>query len=192
MAAKDDDDILVAQFKAGDQNAFSKIMEKYHTRMFSYVKRRYINTNEDVQDIVQDIFIKVLKALPDWEPRASFQTWLYTIAKNRCIDHFRAQSRRTTYSLDDDEEKIEQPLATGLRSNPEKMAREKEIGRYIRDALTQLSPKQRDVFVLYHYEDLQIKEIAKVLGISEGTVKVHHHRAMKKLRNILGSVKDKL
>lgn len=191
MAAEEDDDILVAQFKAGDRNAFGKIMEKYHARMFSYVKR-YVNINEDIQDIVQDIFIKVFKALPNWEPRASFQTWLYTIAKNRCIDHFRAHSRRTTYSLDDEEEQIERPIATGLRSNPERVAREKEIGRYIRDALVQLSPKQRDVFILYHYEDLQIKEIAEVLGISEGTVKVHHHRAMNKLKDILGPVKDKL
>jgi len=188
---EEDDNILVAQFKAGAQNAFSKIMEKYNARIFSYA-RRYINNNEDAQDITQDIFIKVFKALPNWEPKATFQTWLYTIARNRCIDHFRARSRRTTYSLDDDDEQIDMPVATSLRSNPERMAREREIGRYIRNALTQLSPKQRDVFILYHYEGLQIKDIAKVLGISEGTVKVHHHRAMKKLNEILGPLKDKL
>ncbi len=187
---KIDDKILVAQFKVGDQNAFSKIMKKYNVRIFSYVRYK-VKNYEDAKDITQDIFVKVFKALPNWEPKATFQTWLYTIARNRCIDHFRARSRRTTYSLDDDEQ-IDIPVATGIRSNPEKIAREGEIGMYIRNALSQLSPKQRDVFTLYHYEGLQIKDIAEVLGISEGTVKVHHHRAMKKLKEILEPVRDKL
>ena len=190
MAAKDDDDILVAQFKAGDQNAFSKILEKYNPRIFRYVKRN-VKNDEDARDITQDIFIKVFKALSNWEPRAAFQTWMYTVARNRCIDHFRAHSRRTTYSLGDDDEQFD-IVATNLRSNPEKMAREGEIGMYIRDALAKLSAKQRDVFILYHYEGLRIKDIAEALGISEGTVKVHHHRAMKKLQDILSSIRDKL
>jgi len=190
LPSKIDDNILVAQFQAGAQNAFSKIMEKYNARIFSYVRHK-VRNYEDAKDITQDIFVKVFKALPNWQPKATFQTWLYTIARNRCIDHFRARSKRTTYSLDDDEQ-VDIPVDTNLRSNPEKMAREGEIGMYIRDALDQLSPKQRDVFILYHYEGLQIKDIGKVLGISEGTVKVHHHRAMKKLKEILSPLRDKL
>lgn len=187
----EDDDILVAQFKAGEQEAFIKLMNKYSASIFYYAKRM-VKNYEDAEEINQDIFVRVFKALPSWEPRASFKTWLYRIAYNRCIDQLRAQSRRRTYSLDDDDEQIDIPVATGIYSNPERVAQQREIGKHIENALSQLSSQQRDVFTLYHYGELQIKEIAEVLGIAEGTVKTHHHRAMRNLRKILGPLRDKL
>lgn len=186
----EDDNILAAQFKSGDQSAFSQLMNKYSASMFYYAKSM-VRNYEDAEDITQDIFVRVFKALPSWEPRASFKTWLYRIAYNRCIDYLRAQSRRRTHSLDDDEQ-ADKYVDTGLHSNPERMARQREIRKHIENALSQLSQQQRDVFILYHDGELQIKEIAEVLGIAEGTVKTHHFRAMRNLRKILGPLRDKL
>ncbi|MBM3239914.1 RNA polymerase sigma factor [Candidatus Poribacteria bacterium] len=185
-----EDEILIAQFKDGDQNAFSTLMTKYKSLLFSYVRRK-VGDNDDAEDITQEVFVKVYRALPNWQPRASFQTWLYTIARNRCTDYHRARTRRQFQSLDDDEEFTLTPPATDIYSDPEKMAEESELGRIISEAIEQLSPKQKEVFRLHHYQGLQIKEIAETLGMADGSVKVHHHRAMKKLKKILAPLRDK-
>ena len=83
------------------------------------------------------------------------------------------------------------PPATDIYSDPERMAEEHELGQIIKEAVEELSPKQREVFILYHYHGLQIKEIAETLGMADGSVKVHHHRAMKKLRKLLAPLKEK-
>ncbi|HIE27071.1 TPA: RNA polymerase sigma factor [Candidatus Poribacteria bacterium] len=185
-----EDEIIIAQFREGDQDAFSNLMKKYKSLIFSYVRRK-VGNDDDADDITQEVFVKVYKALPNWQPRASFQTWLYTIARNRCIDYHRAKARRQFHSLDDDEEYMPVPPATDIYSDPEKMAEENELGRIISEAIKQLSPKQKEVFILHHYQGLQIKEIAAALGMADGSVKVHHHRAMKKLKNILAPLREK-
>lgn len=91
-----EDEILIDQFRNGDQDAFSKLMQKYQTPIFDYVRRK-VGNDDDANDITQEVFVKVHRALPDWQPRASFQTWLYTLARNRCTDYHRdrARNRRT-------------------------------------------------------------------------------------------------
>ncbi len=185
-----EDEILITKFKEGDQDAFSKLMGKYKTFIFSYVRRK-TSSDDDADDITQEVFVNVYKALPKWQPRASFKTWLYTIARNRCIDYHRARARRRFHYIDDDEEFTPILQATDIYSNPEKMAEESELRRIISEAIEQLSPKQKEVFILYRYQGLQIKEIAETLGIAEGSVKVHHHRAMKKLKIILAPLREK-
>ncbi len=185
-----EDEVLIAKFKTGDERAFSQLMQKYKSKIISYVRRK-VGTHEDAYDITQEVFVKVYRALPKWEPRASFQTWLFTITRNRCTDYHRAQARRRFHSLDNEEESISMPTATDIYSDPERMAEEHELGQIIKDAIEELSPKQKEVFILYHYHGLQIKEIAETLGMADGSVKVHHHRAMKKLRKLLAPLKEK-
>jgi RNA polymerase sigma-70 factor (ECF subfamily) len=95
-----EDEILIAQFKAGDQNAFSTLMTKYKSLIFSYVRRK-VGDNDDANDITQEVFVEVYRALPNWQPRASFQTWLYTIARNRCTDYHRAKVQSQFHSIDE-------------------------------------------------------------------------------------------
>lgn len=186
MATEEDKDLaIIEQFQDGDLSAFDELMERYKKRMFSYVYKSVKNW-DDTDDLVQEIFIKVFKALPRWEPRAKFSTWIYTIAHHICIDYHRAKSRkRPSYSIDNEDIIYGTPSTDDVYSDPEKVAVEKETGKMIRDALEQLSKRQKEVFVLYHYEGLKIREIAEVLEIAVGTVKIHQHRAMKKLREIL-------
>jgi len=191
MATEDDKDLaIVERFQSGDSSAFDDLMRKYKGKILTYVHRSVRNW-EDTDDLAQEIFIKVFQALPRWEPRAKFSTWLYKIAHNVCVDYHRAKSRNvSSYSIDDEEIIYGMPSADDIYSDPETAVIEKETGKMIQEALEQLSDRQRTVFVLYHYEGLKIKEIAEVLGLAEGTVKIHQHRAMEKLRELLKPLRD--
>ena len=179
-----EDEMLVAQFQAGRHYAFDELMKRYKHKINAYLLRS-VRNYEDAEELTIEVFFKAYRALDSWQPQARFSTWLYKIAHNLSIDHHRARSRRRTYSLDDDELAIEDPVASDLGSNPVWQLEEKDRNCLIRAAVDQLSPNQKTVFMLHRYEGLQINEITEVLGMAEGTVKVHLHRAMKKLQILL-------
>ena len=233
-----EDEMLVAQFQAGRLDAFDDLMKRYKGQIYAYLLRS-VKNYEDAEELTIEVFFKVYRALDTWKPQARFSTWLYKIAHNLSIDFHRAKSRRHTYSLDDEEfsvdeptavdlwsnpeweleekdrhrvireaidqlspkqkavfmlnryqglqikEIVDEPTAVDLWSNPEWELEEKDRHRVIREAIDQLSPKQKAVFMLNRYQGLQIKEITEVLGIAEGTVKIHLHRAVRKLQTLL-------
>ncbi|RKU13666.1 hypothetical protein C6502_04705 [Candidatus Poribacteria bacterium] len=179
-----EDEILVAQFQAGRPDAFDDLMKRYKGQIYAYLLRS-VKNYEDAEELTIEVFFKAYRALDTWKPQARFSTWLYKIAHNLSIDFHRAKSRRQTYSLDDEEFVLEEPTAVDLWSNPEWDIEEKDRHRVIREAIDQLSPKQKEVFMLNRYQGLQIKEITEVLGMAEGTVKIHLHRAVKKLQTLL-------
>ena len=179
-----EDEILVAQFQAGRPDAFDDLMKRYKGQIYAYLLRS-VKNYEDAEELTIEVFFKAYRALDTWKPQARFSTWLYKIAHNLSIDFHRAKSRRHTYSLDDDEFVLEEPTAADMWSNPEWEIEEKDRHRVIREAIDQLSPKQKEVFMLNRYQGLQIKEITEVLGMAEGTVKIHLHRAVKKLQTLL-------
>ena len=179
-----EDEMLVAQFQAGRPDAFDDLMKRYKGQIYAYLLRS-VKNYEDAEELTIEVFFKAYRALGTWKPQARFSTWLYKIAHNLSIDFHRAKSRRQTYSLDDEEFAIDEPTAADLWSNPEWEIEEKDRHRVIREAIDQLSPKQKAVFMLNRYQGLQIKEITEVLGMAEGTVKIHLHRAVKKLQTLL-------
>ena len=179
-----DDEMLVAQFKSGSQKAFDELMKRYERRIFGYLLRS-VRNYEDAEELTLEVFFKAYRALNSWEPKAKFSTWLYTIASNLSIDYHRSKSRKPVFMLEDEDVIEKRLVATDISSNPEKYLEDKERGRIIREAVDELSSKQKAVFMLTRYEGLQIKEVAETLGIAEGTVKIHLHRAMKKLQTIL-------
>ena len=179
-----EDEILVAQFQAGRPDAFDDLMKRYKGQIYAYLLRS-VKNYEDAEELTIEVFFKAYRALDNWKPQARFSTWLYKIAHNLSIDFHRAKSRRQTYSLDDEEFALDEPTAVDMWSNPEWEIEEKDRHRVIREAIDQLSPKQKEVFLLNRYQGLQIKEITEVLGMAEGTVKIHLHRAVKKLQTLL-------
>ena len=179
-----EDEMLVAQFQAGRPDAFDDLMKRYKGRIYAYLLRS-VKNYEDAEELTIEVFFKAYRALDTWKPQARFSTWLYKIAHNLSIDFHRAKSRRQTYSLDDEDFSIDEPTAVDLWSNPEWEIEEKDRHRVIREAIDQLSPKQKAVFILNRYQGLQIKEITEVLGMAEGTVKIHLHRAVRKLQTLL-------
>ncbi len=179
-----DDEMLVAQFKSGSQRAFDELMKRYQRKIFGYLLRS-VRNYEDAEELTLEVFFKAYRALGSWEPKAKFSTWLYTIASNLSIDYHRAKARQPVYILEDEEAIETKLVATDISSNPEKQLEDKERGRLIREAVDELSAKQKTVFMLARYEGMQIKEVAETLGMAEGTVKIHLHRAIKKLQTLL-------
>ncbi len=185
-----DDEMLVAQFQSGRQNAFDELMHRYKTKIFSYI-RRSVRNYEDAEDITIEVFVKAYRALDTWKPKAKFSTWLYKIASNLTIDYHRAQARNPVHPVEESEIPEANLVATDLSSDPVKQLEEEERGRIIRGAIDQLSPKQKAVFILNRYEGLSIKEVAETLGMAEGTVKIHLHRAVKRLQTLLRPLWEK-
>ena len=179
-----DDEMLVAQFKSGSQKAFDELMKRYQRKIFGYLLRS-VRNYEDAEELTLEVFFKAYRALGSWEPKAKFSTWLYTIASNLSIDYHRSKARQPVYILEDEEIIETKLVATDISSNPEKQLEDKERGRLIREAVDELSAKQKTVFMLARYEGMQIKEVAETLGMAEGTVKIHLHRAIKKLQTLL-------
>lgn len=179
-----DDELLVAQFKSGSQKAFDDLMKRYEQKIFGYLLRS-VRNYEDAEELTLEVFFKAYRALNKWEPKAKFSTWLYTIASNLAIDYHRSKSRQPIYMYEDEEVIETRLVANDISSNPEKNIEDKERGHLIRKAVDELSSKQKAVFMLSRYEGLQIKEVAETLGMAEGTVKIHLHRAMKKLQTLL-------
>ena len=179
-----EDEILVTKLQLGDQDAFDELMRRYKHRIYAYILRS-VKNYEDAEELTIEVFFKVYRALHKWKPQAKFSTWLYKIAYNVSIDHHRAKKRHIIHSLDNNLLSIDEPTAKDLGSDPEKLIVEKDRHRVINQAVDHLSQNQKKVFLMNRYDGLQIKEIAEILGIAEGTVKIHLHRAIKKLRVLL-------
>ena len=179
-----EDEILITKFQLGDQDAFDELMRRYKHRIYAYILRS-VKNYEDAEELTVEVFFKAYRALDKWKPQAKFSTWLYKIAYNVSIDHHRSKKRQIVHSLDNDQLPIDEPMAKDLGSDPEKLIVEKDRHRVINQAVNYLSRNQKNVFLMNRYDGLQIKEISEVLGIAEGTVKIHLHRAIKKLRVLL-------
>ncbi|HHW14083.1 MAG TPA: sigma-70 family RNA polymerase sigma factor [Firmicutes bacterium] len=169
---------------AQDRDArFEQIVRTYGGRVRALVHRM---VGSDADDLVQDIFLQVYRALPEFRGDASVATWLYRIATNRCLDHLR-RHRRTqarVISLDERTQESAPDLAAAAAS-PEATTEARDLSREVRRCLLALPVELRTVVVLRDLEGLEYREIAAVLGLPLGTVQSRLHRA----RNLL---KEKL
>jgi RNA polymerase sigma-70 factor (ECF subfamily) len=181
-----DDEKLIERVKSGDLSAFDELMERYNKRIY-YLALKMTHSHEDAEDISQEVFARVFKALPKWKPKASFYTWLRTVTVNLCIDHHRARVRRQTQPLENKDGFTIEPTVD-LSNNPLKSAESEELMQKILEAAQKLSPRQRKAFTLFHYGGLSLKEVAEIMGCAVGTIKAHLNRATSKMRVLLEDV----
>ena len=184
-SVKDADHFLVEQFQSGDQGAFDVLVERHYKRVYDYAYY-FTHSVEDAYDITQDVFYRAFRSLHRFKGNSSFFTWVYRIATNACIDHRRR--RRTYQNIELTEAVIHQEDVRTLRTPerlPDENAYNSEIGVQIKEAVRQLPEKQRQVFVLRHFEGLALQEIADILGRGLGTVKAHLFHATRKMRHFL-------
>jgi RNA polymerase sigma-70 factor (ECF subfamily) len=181
---------LVRAFQAGETGAFDVLVESFFAKAYS-LAYQWTQNREDALDVCQDAFVRLYRALANWSARASIFTWLYRVIVNRAIDFKRKRARRKTVSadaaargLDDEERGLPEPQASGL-ANPERLATSRELEGRIRQAVLGLPPKQQQVFVLRHFEDLPLKDIAAIQQTSLGAVKATLFQAVRKLRRAL-------
>lgn len=185
------DDNLIRRAQNGDLEAFEEIVHRYDRRVLA-LTLRYTQDEDEAKDVYQEIFMRVHRALPKFRFRSRFSTWLHRIAVNACHTHRRRSQRERIFSLDEPVETSEG--ATGAvremaadEANSEDRVFNRELSRQIRAALEDLSPRQRLVFILRHYHDFKLREIAAMLRCAEGTVKRHLFAATHRMRQRLQS-----
>jgi len=181
-----DDNELIERFQQGDTAAFDTLFTRYQKRTYRLVQR-YISNREDALDLTQDAFIRAYQGLGDFKSQCQFYSWLYRITVNLCIDFLRKKSRSEVLLYDSDESG-ELPMANipdPRSDSPAKAVENKELRDHIRKAVRRLPPKQRQIFILRHWNGLSLKDIAATVGRSDGTVKAHLLHAHRNLRKHL-------
>lgn len=184
------DEELARALKQGEERAFDVLVHRHQGRLFA-VAYRMTMSRDDALDVVQETLVKAYTKIDRWRPTGSVSAWLVRLVTNQAIDHLRRQKRHRHASLDHEQEHRGREVGRDSPvGNPARRARGTEITDRIHEAMEVLSPSQRTVFVLRHYEGMTLAEIAPVLGCSLGSVKVHLFRALKKLQNELGDLRE--
>ena len=170
---------LVERLKAGDERAFEELVEQYRERVHR-VAWRILRDDEDAEDVAQEAFIKVFKNIGRFEGRSSLYTWVYRITVNIALNRIKRDKFRRMVPLGDMIRGDTRP-----QSDPARAAISSEIATRIDEAVKLLPDKQRAVFTLKFYEELSHREIAEIVGCSEGTSKANYFHAIRKLRKLL-------
>jgi RNA polymerase sigma-70 factor (ECF subfamily) len=172
--------ILVERFKRGESEAFDEIMNKYQKQVYN-IAYGFIGNYEDAYDISQEVFIKVYRSLDKLRNGSAFVLWLRRITVNTCTDYVRQQVSEETL---DDVSYLNNYYSSDNRSS-DKLMETGELQKIISRAVNRLPKRQQKVFMLRHYDGLPLKDIAKTLNCSLGTVKAHLFRATRRLRDLL-------
>lgn len=179
------DQELVRRAREGDLAAFRTIVDQNKLAVFR-LAYDLTGNRHDAEDISQEVFVKAYRSLDRFRGEAKLSSWLYRITVNASHDH---RSRKTWSTMRPDgqlEESDETPMFHGHPGdNPEAAAEGNVIQGHIEAALERLTPRERTIFTLRHYQDLSLREIAGILKISEGTVKSMLFRALKRLQKEL-------
>ena len=190
-AAGPEDLILIRRAQAGDRAAFDALVRLYDREVLRLVSRMTASEDE-AADLYQETFLKVYRSLGHFRFQSSFSTWLYRVVVNICLDHLRRRNRRLEIQAPGREEGKEEFFQTvaddrpGL--DPERALASAEIGQRVKAALDILTPRERMVFELRHYEGLKLRIIGEVCGTTEETAKNCLFRATQKLRVVLGDL----
>lgn len=181
---------LISRAQGGDTAAFEALVHRYDNKVMA-IASSFTNDPDDTKDIYQDVFLRVFRALPGFEFRSEFSTWLFRVVTNVCITYKSRNRTRTFTSIEEEVEgyqlraEEESPLATARPLSPERLAEASEMKDHIELALDALSKQQKLVFVLKHYQGYKFREIASMMECSEGTVKKYMFTAMDKMRKRL-------
>ena len=181
-------DRLIEQCLAGDQSAWEQIVRQNWRKVFN-VAYKFVGRHEEAEDLTQDIFLKIFKALGTFDRRANFQTWIVSISRNLCIDHYRSvRKERQTIAREVDTGDL-QPASPDR--TPYAAAEHKDLRAMLREALQVLPATLRTAVVLRDLQELSYQEIAEKLDLPEGTVKSRINRGRIELARQLKRLQDK-
>lgn len=176
---RDDTDVdvaCIARWRGGDQQAATELVERHAEALARFAVR--LGVRDDVDDVVQDTFIRAFAALDGFRSASSFRTWLFSIERRVVLDrHRRLQRHGESEPVNAEQAAIAYDALDELVAD--------ETSRRVARAVARLSPMQRDVFLLRVHEGRSYREIADVLGTSEGAARVHYHNAMRSVREFL-------
>jgi RNA polymerase sigma-70 factor, ECF subfamily len=170
----------MGRLAAGDERAFDHLYERYSAKLLNYFYRMLNFDEARAQDLLQDLFVKVIEKPHLFDPRRKFSTWIFAVASNMIKNEYRSRSVRSIMTYPEDPGQLDVPAAT--EADWLDLA---QFGYCLEQELCNLSAKHREVFVLRYQEALSIKEIAEVMACSEGTVKSRLFYALRKLSQSL-------
>jgi RNA polymerase sigma-70 factor (ECF subfamily) len=181
---------LVLASKAGDGAAFEQLVARYHRKLLR-IAQHITHNLEDAQDVVQETFLKVFQNLDSFRGDSKFSTWLFRIAVNQSLMGLRKQRTKQRagieFPLDSDEEGNLPLDFSDWRPNPEELYKTSELRELLTEALQELSPALRVVFVLHDVEGHSLRETAEAMGVSLPAVKTRSMRARLQLRERLST-----
>jgi RNA polymerase sigma-70 factor (ECF subfamily) len=166
-------DELIARCLAGDQEAWEQIV-RHHWRKVFNLAFKFVGRHDEAEDLTQDIFLKIFRALHTFDRRANFQTWLISISRNLCIDHYRSvRKERETMARDVDTSDL---MPVSRERGPHGELEQLDLRHLIRQALAELPEALREAVVLRDLQEFSYQEIADKLRLPEGTVKSRINR----------------
>ena len=189
-----DDSLLIREAQRGNTAAFEELVRQYD-RAVLRLAVHLTGSQEDGQDIYQEVFLRAYVNLARFRFECSFYTWIYRIVTNLCLDHLRKKNSRgldvtTTVSPDGQEGEVLNRMPDHRPgASPERSLVGRELRRCIHRALGRLSPRERMIFELKHYHGLRLRTVAGILNTTEGTIKNTLYRATQKLRTQLAEVR---
>jgi len=179
---------FVARLKARDEAAFTELMELYQRRVFALVFRM-LGRRAEAEEVTQEAFIQVFKAIDSFRGDAKLSTWLFRIAVNRSKNRMKYNARRASAGQRDLESYAERSsleqasgVSVGSVERPDEMAVGRQLEQIVKAAIMQLEPEFRELVILRDVEDLSYEEIAEVSELPQGTVKSRIHRGRSQLR----------
>ena len=186
------DEELLRAYRGGDAGAFESLFERYRTPLFNFLLRR-VGDRGRAEELYQDTWTKVIERSDEFRGDAKFSTWLYTIARNGCIDHQRKMKHRRHASLDETERGTANPKVERV-ANPGPAPDQIAGGAILRDrigeAVGELPEDQREVFLLRQLQGLGFREIAEIVGVPVNTVKSRMRYALERLQHGLDDLKE--
>jgi RNA polymerase sigma-70 factor (ECF subfamily) len=173
VAPADSTDALVERCLAGDQVAWEEIVRMHWRKVFN-LAYKFVGRHDEAEDLTQDIFLKIFKALKSFDRRANFQTWLISISRNLCIDHYRSvRKERETMAREVDAADL---MPVSRERGPHGELEQLDLRHLIREALSALPPALKEAVMLRDLQEFSYQEIADRLNLPEGTVKSRINR----------------
>ena len=191
-----EDDDLIREAQHGERAAFDSLVRRYDQSVLR-LALHMLGNEQDAQDVNQEAFLKAYRHLGNFRFECSFYTWLYRIVTNLCLDHLRRRkSRREDPATVIDSRGDEMDLLSNISdtrsmANPARELDRKSMGESINEALNKLTPRERTVFELKHYQGLKLRTIGEMLNTTEETAKNTLFRATRKLRANLADLKER-
>ncbi len=169
---------LVNEFKNGNISAFDEIVRRYQKKVYSFA-RKILGNHDDADDVAQEVFVKVYYSLRDFKGESNLFTWIYRITINECNNILRKRKVKEFIQID------EMANLLGFDRTPEQELFDKEKKSLIEKAVEKLPPKQRTIFVMRFFEDLDYEQISKILNKPIGTLKANYFHAVKKIQKFI-------
>jgi RNA polymerase sigma-70 factor (ECF subfamily) len=182
---------FVARLVARDEGAFNELVVTYQRRVFALVFRM-LGRRDEAEDLAQEVFVQVFKAIDQFRGDSKLSTWIYRIAVNLCKNRTKYLSRRHANDQDDVDAMADRlpfsaakGVSVGGISRPDELVEGMQLEVVVKRAIAQIEPEFREVLILRDVEDMSYEEIAEVTGLADGTVKSRIHRARAQLRAIV-------